>query len=187
VTLPVGFSIEPTDPDGSAPSDADPTVHGQFLIAPPTGWSDPLSGADGPRYWDRVVLSERARARRYKRSVTVCFVELVGLEALARLWGVDVAERALVNCARNLAREIRSSDHIARIESARLAVLLTETDEIAAINFVERARASCERAVGIEALATIRLCFGWASPPAKGDLSDAIGLAVRRLDGERAG
>jgi hypothetical protein len=41
--------------------------------------------------------------------------------------------------------------------------------------------------VGTEALATIRVCFGWASPPNKGDLSDAISLAVERLEGERSG
>jgi GGDEF domain-containing protein len=93
----------------------------------------------------------------------------------------------LVNGARTLAREIRSSDHIARLESARLAILLTETDEIAAINFVERARASCERAIGTEVRAMIQVCFGWASPPSNGDLSDAMTLAVQRLENDRTG
>ncbi|HEX2755528.1 MAG TPA: diguanylate cyclase [Candidatus Limnocylindrales bacterium] len=152
-------------------------------IAPPQGWSDPLTGADGPQLWDRIVLSEQARVGRYHRPVTVAFAEIVGLDRLAGQWGWDVAERALAGCARRLGLEIRSSDHIARLEQARFGILLTETTEIAAINFVERARASCEpelKAVGDD----VTIGFGWASPPDKGDLSDAIDLALARLAAE---
>lgn len=149
-------------------------------IAPPDGWTDVLTGTDGPRLWDRVVLSEGARCRRYHRPVTVALVEVVGLGELASEWGWDVADRALAACARRLAREIRSSDHIARVETSRFGVLLTETTEIAAINFVERARASCELELAPYG-GKVRIGFGWASPPAKGDLTDAVGVALRRL------
>ena len=57
------------------------------MIAPPDGWTDILTGTDGPRMWDRVVLSESARTRRYKRPVTVAIAEVVGLDALAGQWG----------------------------------------------------------------------------------------------------
>jgi diguanylate cyclase (GGDEF)-like protein len=150
------------------------------MIAPPEGWADVLTGTDGPRLWDRVVLSEGARCRRYKRPVTVAIVEIVGLADLAGEWGWDVAERALAACARRLAREIRSSDHVARIETTKFGVLLTETTEIAAINFIERARQSCERELAAYG-DKVRIGFGWASPPAKGDLNDAIGVSLRRL------
>jgi diguanylate cyclase (GGDEF)-like protein len=154
-------------------------------IAPPDGWTDLLTGTDGPRFWDRIVLSEQARVGRYHRPVTVAFAEIVGLDRLAGQWGWDVAERALAACARRLGREIRSSDHIARLEQARFGLLLTETTEIAAINFVERARASCERELGATG-STVSIGFGWASPPDKGDLSDAIDLALTRLAAELA-
>ena len=36
-------------------------------IAQPDGWTDVLTGADGPRFWDRIVLSEQARVSRYHR------------------------------------------------------------------------------------------------------------------------
>jgi diguanylate cyclase (GGDEF)-like protein len=154
-------------------------------IAQPDGWTDVLTGADGPRFWDRIVLSEQARVSRYNRPVTVAFAEIVGLKGLAGQWGWDVAERALSACARRLGREIRSSDHIARLEQARFGILLTETSEIAAINFVERARASCERELNAVS-ADVVIGFGWASPPAKGDLSDAVDLALTRLAAELA-
>ena len=151
-----------------------------LLPPPPTAWTDQMTGTDGPHYWDRLVSAERARARRYHRPVTVVFVEIAGLDRLSRQWGADVAERALVLGARRLAKEIRSSDHICRVETARFGILLTETDEIAAINFIERARSSCERDLR-SASDVLRVGFGWASPPMKGDLHDAIELARRRL------
>jgi diguanylate cyclase (GGDEF)-like protein len=152
-------------------------------IARPDGWVDLLTGTDGPRLWDRMVLSEDARVARYHRPVTVVFAEVVGLDALAEQWGWDVAEQALAACARRLGHEIRSSDHIARLEQARFGILLTETSEIAAINFVERARASCEAELGAIGNG-LTIGFGWASPPAKGHLSDALATALARLAAE---
>ena len=149
-------------------------------ISMPEGWADPITGADGPRLWDRIVLSERSRVARYHRPVTVAFAEIVGLDDLAANWGWDVSERALASCSRRLGREIRTSDHLARLERTQFGILLTETAEVAAINFVERARASCERELAAAGTG-VRIGFGWASPPEDGDLSDAIELALKRL------
>ncbi len=153
------------------------------LVPPPTGWSDPLTGADGPRLWERLIATESARVQRYRRPATIVVVEIAGLERLARLWGPDVAEQMLMVAARTLSREIRSSDHIARIDTQRFAVLLTETTEIEAINFVERARVSCEAELRI-ASEIVAIAFGWASPPPKRGLPDALALAERRLAAE---
>ena len=151
-----------------------------LLPSRPSGWSDSLTGTDGPRLWDRLVSSELSRVRRYHRPATVALIEIAGLDAFARLWGADVAERTFVKLARTLAVEIRSSDHIARIDRTRFAILLTETDEIAAINFVERARAACERHLTAPS-STIQIAIGWASPTTTTDLHAAIDLAERRL------
>ena len=142
----------------------------------PAGWSDPLTGTDGPHLWDRVLASEAARVRRYHRPATVALVEIVGMDEFTRVWGAEIAERTFVRVARTLAVEIRSSDHIARVDLMRFAVLLTETDEIAAINFIERARAACERQPG-----ELRIAIGWASPTAEEDLLGAFALAEKRL------
>jgi len=151
-----------------------------LLPPPPTAWTDQMTGTEGPHYWDRVISAERARVRRYHRPVTVVFAEIAGLDRLSRQWGADVAERALVIGARRLAKEIRTSDAICRLETGRFGILLTETDEIAAINFIERARTSCEGVLR-SASDVLRIGFGWASPPSKGDLGDAVDLALRRL------
>jgi diguanylate cyclase (GGDEF)-like protein len=154
-------------------------------VEAPSGWSDPKTGTDGPRYWDRLIISETARVGRYKRPVTVVLVEIAGLIAIGKLWGPRVAEHTLAAAARTLSKEIRTSDHIARIEPLRFGLLLTETTEIAAINFVERARAACERDLTMGA-EVVKVAFGWASPPDGGDLADALALAARRLEAELA-
>jgi GGDEF domain-containing protein len=146
----------------------------RFVPPEPAGWSDPLTGTDGPRLWDRISSSELARVRRYRRPATVALVEIIGLDDVSRVWGAEIAKRAFVRMARTVAVEIRSSDHIARI-------VLTETDEIAAINFVERVRAACEQQPGGLAIA-----LGWASPTATADLHDALTTAEERLTAELA-
>jgi diguanylate cyclase (GGDEF)-like protein len=153
----------------------------RFVPPEPAGWSDPLTGTDGPRLWDRISSSELARVRRYRRPATVALVEIIGLDDVSRVWGAEIAERAFVRMARTVAVEIRSSDHIARIDRTRFAVLLTETDEIAAIYFVERVRAACEQQPGGLAIA-----LGWASPTATADLHDALTTAEERLTAELA-
>ena len=173
-----GEAGEPTLTD-----DAIPVITGP--VAAPAGWSDPKTGTDGPRFWDRLILSETARVGRYKRPVTVVLVEIAGLTAIGKLWGPRVAEHTLAAAARTLSKEIRTSDHIARIEPLRFGLLLTETTEIAAINFVERARAACERDLTMGA-EVVKVAFGWASPPNGGDLADALALAARRLEAELA-
>ena len=153
----------------------------------PAGWSDPVTGNDGPAFWDRIVLTEHARVRRYKRPATIAFVEVVGLDSFALKWGPAIAQRLLVRIGRTLAQEIRSSDCSARIEPSRFGVLLTETDEIAAINFVERARVACEAQIN-RAGPDLRIGIGWSSLSSK-DLGDALDTAAARLaaDLERDG
>lgn len=182
-TTAVDAEVPASEPKPPARDDAIPIDSPS--VQAPSGWSDPPTGTDGPRLWDRLIISESARVRRYKRPATVVLVEVVGIEGLARLWGPRVAEHALAAAARILANEIRTSDHIARVERLRFGLLLTETTEIAAINFVERARAACERDLQV-ATEAVNVAFGWASPPKGGDLSDAMALAAERLAAELA-
>ena len=149
------------------------------LPAAPSGWSDPLTGTDGPRLWDRFISSEVSRVGRYHRPATVVLVDVVGLDDFAQARGPDLAERLFVQLARTLSIESRSSDHIARIDRTRFGILLTETDEIAAINFVERVRASCEAEIWEPDL--VRIGIGWADASGSTDLRSALAVAEARL------
>jgi hypothetical protein len=74
---------------------------------------------------------------------------------------------------------------VVRLDEMRFGVLLTETDEISAINVVERLRAKVDREVGPR-LRHGRICFGWASPKGEQRLLEVIEPAEERLRQEAA-
>jgi diguanylate cyclase (GGDEF)-like protein len=131
------------------------------------------------------ALIAEIRAFLSKRSATIAFAEIDGLAELAERWGHVVAEAMFVKLAGTLAHELRSNDSIARVAPTRFGILLTETNEIAAINFVERARSACEAQRGLAAN-ILRIGFGWASLTATNDLPTALELATRRLAADLA-
>jgi GGDEF domain-containing protein len=80
----------------------------------------------------------------------------------------------------------RAGDVVARTGGTSFGGLLAETDEIAAINYVERVRSACDTRLG-EVAFEVRLAIGWAQPPAGGRFADAMHLAADRLNADRRG
>ena len=151
----------------------------------PTGWRDALTGLEGPDAWQQALVAEVARAARYGRPMTAIVLEVEGVSELDRIVGEELskgpaeaaASKALRQAADALRRESRTSDLVFRIGQARFGVILTETDEVTAVNYVERVREAMPprlpgRGEGV------RLSFGWASPLA-GESADVL---VRRAD-----
>ena len=163
----------------------DPTLGPDGLLGAPEGWADAPSGLAGPIFWRTILAIESARCARYRRPATVVLAELVGLDRLAKRWGDDTALQAVVTVARVLRACGRTSDYVARLEVARFGMILTETDDVAAINFVERARERCERELRAAAEG-VRVAFGWASPSGSSTLLAATDQAETRLHAERA-
>jgi diguanylate cyclase (GGDEF)-like protein len=146
--------------------------------------SDAATGLDIGPAWARWLSEEEARIRRFHRPSTIVLVELSGLERLADRLGDEAAQRLLPPIAMTMRRELRASDHLARLGPTRFGAILTETDEIRAINYVERIRSACD--VWLEAGAVmLRLSVGWAeiSPDSPADV--ALPEAERRLYEER--
>jgi diguanylate cyclase (GGDEF)-like protein len=146
-------------------------------IPEPVGWKDPLTGLEGPDAWQRTLVAEVARSARYRRSLTIVVVELEGVLELGEALGDHVARQAMREAAQALRRASRTSDLCFRIGLTRFGVVLAETDEISAINYVERVRetAATQMPLGGEGL---RLSFGWAAP-ATGETADVL---VRRAE-----
>ena len=134
--------------------------------------------------WQVRLGNEEARLARYRRPVSVVLVEIDGMERLVQRLGPDAAERLVPPIRQTLGRQARAADYVARIGPSRFGVLLPETDEIQAINYVERIRADCDRWLAAGAVAT-RLAIGWACPTPGGDLRTAIRLAEDRLNVDR--
>ena len=148
-----------------------------LALPEPSGWEDPLTGLEGPDFWQRVLVAEVARSLRYDRNLTVVVAELEGVLTMGETWGADVGRHAVREAAQCLRRTSRTSDYCTRIGLTRFGVILTETDEIAAINYVERVREAGPRSMprGGE---NLRFSFGWASPK-PGEPADGV---VRRAD-----
>ena len=126
-----------------------------------------------PREWNRILADEGARVSRYGRPATVVLVELDGLDRMTSTLGAEAADRVLPALADSISRHARGADHIARLGPGRFGILLPETSEVEAVNFVERIREVCELWLESGAIA-MRLAIGWASPVGDGSLGDAF-------------
>ncbi len=153
-------------------------------IPEPEGWEDPFTGLEGPDLWQRVLVTEVTRAIRYGRSLTVVVAHVEGIPEIDENWGIDLARHSLREVAQCLRRNSRTSDYCTRIGVARFGVVLTETNEIEAINFVERVRQEAP-AMLPRSHDGLQLAFGWASPKAGESPESLVRRADHRLTQER--
>ena len=133
--------------------------------------------------WNRVLADEDARIRRYRRPATVVMLDIDGLDRLIERLGPEAADRLIPAVAETLRRSARSADHIARLGHGRFAALLPETDEVQAINYVERVRRACDLWLESGAIA-LRLAIGWSSTSGDIGLPDAQRIAGERMFAE---
>jgi diguanylate cyclase (GGDEF)-like protein len=146
-------------------------------------WSDAQTGLLSASRWARVVADEDARIRRYRRAATIVMIELDGLDKLTARLGDGAGERLMPAVADTVRRLAREADFVARLGDGRFAVLLPETDEIQAINYVERVRRTCDLWLESGAVA-LRLAMGWASASGDDSLHDAGRVATERMYAE---
>ncbi len=148
---------------------------------------DPVTGLGARLAWDEAFRNEERRQARYHRATTVLVAELDGLDALAERLGQAAADRLIPPVGDALRRNARGADIVTRVGHARFHALLPETDEIGAINYVDRVRTACDMWLEAGAVA-VRLAIGWASPGAGATLADALRLAEERMNaGRRSG
>ena len=145
---------------------------------------DPASGLFTAGAWARILHNESDRYARHGRRVTIVIAEIDGLDALASRLGDDGVRQVAAWVAESARRNARGGDVLAQTGRARYAALLPETDEIAAINFVERVREECDGWLSARGLAA-RLAMGWAHPPRGLGLADALRLADERMNADR--
>lgn len=169
---------EPAEAEVAVPSPAAATTE----PAPSTS-HDPLSGLLDAAGFSQRVADEELRIRRYGRPATIAMLELDGLERLVERLGPEAAERVVPAVADTLQRLARGSDHVARVDAGRFAVLLPETDEISAINYIERVRRACDLWLESGAIA-MRLSVGWSGTSGEPPLAEAQRTATERMFAE---
>jgi diguanylate cyclase (GGDEF)-like protein len=183
-------------PPSNASSPARPTIHpfdcGDGEPEARDGFDDemlvdPATGLASGRVWDELLRHEEDRLARYRRPVTLVVADLDGLSSLAARLGPGAADQLIPRVAATLEaimRNARSTDVLMRTGHARFVALLPETDEVAAVNYVERVRTECDTWLQTSGLA-VRLAVGWAQPIAGGSLADALHLAHDRMNADR--
>ncbi len=144
----------------------------------------PLPEPASTATWLTWLDEETARTARYQRSATVVLIELAGLERLAERIGTAGAERLIPPVAATIRRQARATDHIAQLGSARFGVLLVETDEVRAINYIERVRSASDLWLAAGAVA-LRLSIGWSEIRSDRTAQAAWAEAEQRMFAER--
>lgn len=142
--------------------------------------TDPLTGLLNTTDWNRMVADEDVRMGRYRRPATIVLIELDGLDRLVGALGQTAADRVLAAVADTIRSHARKADHIGRLGSSRFGILLPETNEVSAINYVERIRRASDLWLESGAIA-LRLAIGWASPIGDASLIEAQTQALERM------
>lgn len=165
-----------------APTGRPPSRGSSGSVASPaestSTWAYP--GVADRATWDLAVHEESARTARFRRPVTVVMAELPRLDDVVARLGREAAERAVAETARLLVEEGRASDQVAMLDHGLFGVLMPETEETRAREYVDRVRAAADDWLGQAGLA-VRLSVGWASPTEDRDVVAAAALAQRRM------
>ena len=134
--------------------------------------------------WAIWLDEEAARTVRYQRPVTIVLAELAGLDRLADRVGSAAADRLIPPVASTIRRHARAADRLARLSATRFGVLLVETDEVSAINYIERIRSNCDVWLAAGAV-SLRLSVGWAEIRPDRTVEASVREAEQRLFDDR--
>ncbi len=147
-------------------------LHGQAERLSHLAHTDPLTGLANRRHFLSQLKREFRRARRYRRPLSLLFLDLDGFKTINDHFGHMFGDEILRGAARSMLAVIRSTDLLGRIGGDEFAVLMPETHLEGADNVAGKLS---------KALASYGEQLGSTIPP----LTFCAGLAVMR-DGDRS-
>jgi GGDEF domain-containing protein len=148
-------------------------------IHAPAGDAVALRSMPGRLEWNAAVERESARTARYERPTAVAILELRPLRQSAAMDSWLRVHAAPVG--QLLLRGSRATDVVARVAATRFQVLLPETTEEAANDFVERIVGECQeqlKTYGAPLTVTTAVAASSADVP----LRDALSQALRSIE-----
>jgi diguanylate cyclase (GGDEF)-like protein len=104
--------------------------------------TDPLTDLSNRRHLLSRLEHEHQRSRRYRRSLSLIFIDLDNFKKINDRFGHLVGDEVLRGIAQSLRSSIRSTDLLARVGGDEFAVLLPETRSEGALHVVDRLRQS---------------------------------------------
>jgi diguanylate cyclase (GGDEF)-like protein len=130
---------------------------------------DALTGVLNRRGFDEQLSAEFTRSRRYSRPLSLLLIDIDDFKQVNDALGHLTGDFVLASIAQALSASVRASDIVARQGGDEFAVVLPETDHVAAETVAEKLRSrSREHSMaheGTELAATISI--GVATLPAK--------------------
>lgn len=105
---------------------------------------DPLTGCLNRRGFEERMEAELARARRYRRPLTVVLLDIDRFKALNDEDGHEAGDYALKRLGSTLRRTLRTSDYVCRYGGEEFALLCPETTKADSLLLAERIRRTIE-------------------------------------------
>ena len=102
--------------------------------------TDPLTGIANRRWFYRMAERELERARRYRRPLTLAYLDVDNFKQLNDSSGHHVGDEALQTVADVLRSNVRRTDLVCRLGGDEFTILLPETDQPQARAVLEKLR-----------------------------------------------
>jgi len=102
--------------------------------------SDPLTALANHRTFHEALGAEAARAMRHGRSLSLVLVDLDHFKRVNVVHGHQAGDEVLAQVARRLAAVVRPGELVARVGGEEFAVILPDSDDLAAWQVAERLR-----------------------------------------------
>jgi diguanylate cyclase (GGDEF)-like protein/PAS domain S-box-containing protein len=107
--------------------------------------TDGVTGLANHRSFQARLAAEVARARRYRRDLSLVLFDLDHFKRINDVYGHQAGDRVLAEVGRQLTEQARDGDLVARIGGEEFAWLMPETDRDRAVQAAERMRRTIER------------------------------------------
>jgi diguanylate cyclase (GGDEF)-like protein len=103
---------------------------------------DQLTGLLNRREFDRILLEETERSRRFGHGFALILLDVDHFKSVNDRHGHPTGDEVLKELARRLAEESRAVDRVVRFGGEEFAVIMVEADEAMAMALAERLRAA---------------------------------------------
>lgn len=103
---------------------------------------DQLTGLLNRRELDRILVEETERAQRFKQSVALVMVDIDHFKSVNDTHGHPAGDAVLREVGQKLATHVRTVDRAARFGGEEFALVLVQTDKVAAMEVARRILAS---------------------------------------------
>ncbi len=108
-------------------------------------YQDPLTSAYNRRYFFIKLKEELERVKRYNRPMSLAVLDIDDFKKINDTYGHPVGDVVLVELAKTIKRNIRSTDVFARVGGEEFAIIFTETDVKGAAKKCEMLRSEIEK------------------------------------------